>query len=81
MLRSGGCRDVIVGHWERRVYFHETNETVNKQIFSALEKRQKPIVCVGETLSEREKTKSLMWSNANLLRSYLLLVPTLRGNA
>jgi triosephosphate isomerase len=57
MLRSAGCRYVIVGHSKRRAYFHETNETVNKRIFAALEERQKPIVCVGETLSERKKQK------------------------
>lgn len=54
MLVSVGCTYVIIGHSERRSYFGETDETVNKRIFSALEEGLKPIVCVGETLEERE---------------------------
>jgi len=55
MLKSIGCAYVIIGHSERRTYFHETDETVNKKIFAALAEGLKPIVCVGETLEEREK--------------------------
>jgi triosephosphate isomerase len=55
MLKSAGCTYVIIGHSERRAYFSETDETVNKRIFAALEEGLKPIVCVGETLEEREK--------------------------
>jgi triosephosphate isomerase len=55
MLKSVGCTYVIIGHSERRAYFGETDETVNKRIFAALEEGLKPIVCVGETLEEREK--------------------------
>lgn len=55
MLTSAGCTYVIIGHSERRAYFNETDETVNKRIFAALEEGLKPIVCVGETLEEREK--------------------------
>lgn len=54
MLKDAGCRFVIIGHSERRLYFGETNETVNKKIKAALEYGLTPIVCVGETLSERE---------------------------
>jgi len=54
MLMSAGCTHVIIGHSERRAYFHETDETVNKKIFAALAEGLKPIVCVGETLEERE---------------------------
>jgi triosephosphate isomerase len=54
MLKSTGCTYVIIGHSERRTYFHETDETVNKRIFAALGEGLKPIVCVGETLEERE---------------------------
>jgi triosephosphate isomerase len=55
MLKSTGCTSVIIGHSERRTYFHETDETVNKKIFAALAEGLNPIVCVGETLEEREK--------------------------
>lgn len=55
MLKALGCTYVIIGHSERRTYFHETDETVNKKIFAALAEGLKPIVCVGETLEEREK--------------------------
>jgi len=55
MLRDAGCRFVIIGHSERRQYFHETNESVNKKARAALSAGLTPIVCVGETLNEREK--------------------------
>ncbi len=55
MLRSFGCRYVILGHSERRAYFGETNETINKKAKKAIASGLIPIVCVGETLQEREK--------------------------
>ena len=55
MLKSIGVEYVIIGHSERRQYFAETDETVNKKIKSALNVGLKPIVCVGETLEQREK--------------------------
>ena len=54
MLKSIGVEYVIIGHSERRQYFAETDETVNKKIKSALAVGLKPIVCVGETLEQRE---------------------------
>jgi len=54
MLKSIGVEYVIIGHSERRQYFAETDETVNKKIKSALAVELKPIVCVGETLEQRE---------------------------
>ena len=54
MLKSIGVEYVIIGHSERRQYFNETDETVNKKIKSALAHGLKPIVCVGETLEQRE---------------------------
>ena len=55
MLKAIGVEYVIIGHSERRQYFAETDETVNKKIKSALLNELKPIVCVGETLEQREK--------------------------
>ena len=54
MLKSIGVEYVIIGHSERRQYFAETDESVNKKIKSALACDLKPIVCVGETLEQRE---------------------------
>ena len=54
MLKELGVTYVIIGHSERRQYFAETDETVNKKIKAAFEAGLKPIVCVGETLSQRE---------------------------
>jgi triosephosphate isomerase len=54
MIVGAGCTHVIVGHSERRQYFGETDETVNKRTLAALEAGLTPIVCVGETLDERE---------------------------
>ncbi len=54
MLKEYGVKYVIIGHSERRQYFGETDETVNKRTLLALENELTPIVCVGETLLERE---------------------------
>jgi triosephosphate isomerase len=54
MLRSVFCHYVILGHSERRALFHETNEAVNRKVKAALAAGLRPIVCVGETLAERE---------------------------
>ena len=58
MLKSAGCTYVIIGHSERRQFFGETNETVNRKILSALKNHLIPIVCIGETLEEREANKT-----------------------
>lgn len=54
MLKEYGVEYAIIGHSERRQYFGETDETVNKRTLAALNAGITPIVCVGETLSERE---------------------------
>src|SRR2546426_8822097 len=54
MLVEAGCRGVIIGHSERRQYFGETDEAVHEKLKAALEADLVPIVCVGETLKERE---------------------------
>jgi len=57
MLKDIGVTYVIIGHSERRQYFHETNETVNKRLRAALKHNLTPIVCVGENLAQRESNK------------------------
>ncbi len=62
MLLAAGCTHVIIGHSERRQYFGETDETVNRKLRAALTAGLKPIVCVGEVLAERESglTESIL---------------------
>ncbi|HKJ67868.1 MAG TPA: triose-phosphate isomerase [bacterium] len=57
MLQSTGCEFVILGHSERRQYYAETDETVGNKVRSALEHTLKPIVCIGESLDQREAGK------------------------
>lgn len=57
-LKDVGCSYVIIGHSERRLYFSETDETVNKKIKAAMKHELIPIVCVGERLEEREANKT-----------------------
>lgn len=59
MLRDVGCQYVIVGHSERRQYFGETDETVNRRIRAALAHGLTPIFCIGETLGQREAGDTL----------------------
>ena len=59
MLKDVGCTYAIIGHSERRQYFGETDETVNKRVKAALKAGLTPIMCVGETLAEREGGKTL----------------------
>lgn len=54
MLKDAGCQYVIIGHSERRQYFAETDETVNKKVKAAFSYHLVPIMCVGETLDQRE---------------------------
>ena len=58
MLKELGCHYVIIGHSERRQYFGETDVTVNKRIKAALSQGLIPILCIGETLKEREEEKT-----------------------
>lgn len=59
MLKDAGCQYVTIGHSERRQYFGETNETVNKKIKAALAHELTPIMCIGESLEEREKGNTM----------------------
>jgi triosephosphate isomerase len=58
MLKEVGCQYVIIGHSERRQFFGESDETVNRRIKAALAQGLKVIFCVGETLREREGAKT-----------------------
>ena len=58
MLKEFGVEYVIIGHSERRQYFGETDETVNKRMHAALAAGLTPIVCIGESLEERETGKT-----------------------
>lgn len=68
MLKCIGVEYVIIGHSERRQYFAETDETVNKKIKTALKHELIPIVCVGETLEQREigKTQEIITNQTRL---------------
>ena len=58
MLLDAGCTHTIIGHSERRQFFNETDETVNRKTRAAIAGRLQPIVCVGETLAERDAGKA-----------------------
>jgi len=66
MLKNLGCQYVIVGHSERRKYFNETDEMINKKIKATIITKLKPIFCIGETLKERERGEMY-----NVLRSQI----------
>jgi triosephosphate isomerase len=59
MLREAGAEYVIIGHSERRRLFGETDQSVNRKLTAALAARLTPIVCIGETLEEREADQTL----------------------
>ncbi len=59
MLKDVGCSHIIIGHSERRAYFGETDATVAKKVRATLDQGLVPIMCVGETLEEREAGKTL----------------------
>jgi triosephosphate isomerase len=58
MLLSAGCVYTLMGHWERRQYFGETDETVNRKVKKSIDRGLKAIVCIGESLAEREAGKT-----------------------
>ncbi|MBW7887977.1 MAG: triose-phosphate isomerase [Bacteroidetes bacterium] len=87
MLKAAGCSYVIVGHSERRQYHGETNEIINKKAKKVLDAGLIPIICIGETLDEREKgitdqilttqTKGVLadFSNAEVEKSIIAYEP------
>ena len=66
MLWELGVEYVIIGHSERRQYFHETDEDINKKLLMAFEYDLIPIVCVGETLEQREAGETLSWIRSQI---------------
>ena len=67
MLLDVGCTHVIIGHSERRQYFHETDEIINKKALAALKNHLVPILCVGETWEERKQGKTFLILNRQIL--------------
>lgn len=71
MLTDAGVKYVIIGHSERREYFAETNETVNKKVLKAFEHGLTPIVCCGETLTQREQGITIDWIRQQIKIAFL----------
>ena len=71
MLVDAGVKYVIIGHSERREYFAETDETVNKKVLKAIEHGITPIVCCGETLTQREQGITIDWIRQQIKIAFL----------
>ena len=71
MLTDAGVEYVIIGHSERREYFAETNETVNKKVLKAFEHGLTPIICCGESLTQREQGITIDWIRQQIKIAFL----------
>lgn len=71
MLVDAGVKYVIIGHSERREYFSESDETVNKKVLKAIEHSLIPIVCCGETLTQREQGITIDWIRQQIKIAFL----------
>lgn len=71
MLTDAGVKYVIIGHSERREYFAETDETVNKKVLKAFEHGLTPIVCCGESLTQREQGITIEWVRQQIKIAFL----------
>ena len=71
MLVDAGVKYVIIGHSERREYFAETNETVNKKVLKAFEHSLTPIICCGESLNQREQGITIDWIRQQIKIAFL----------
>jgi triosephosphate isomerase len=76
MIKEAGAEYVIIGHSERRRLFGETDETVNRKTMAALEAGLTAIVCVGETLEERERNETLRVLDRQIAEGLKGLTPT-----
>jgi triosephosphate isomerase len=74
-LKEAGCDLVVIGHSERRQFFNETDETVRKKSLAALKHNLTPIICIGETLEEREKGLTLSKIKTQLENSVFTFSP------
>lgn len=70
MLVDAGVKYVIMGHSERRGYFHETDEDINKKLKKALEHGLTPIMCCGESLEQREGGETFNWIRAQIKAAF-----------
>ncbi|MBE5900816.1 MAG: triose-phosphate isomerase [Lachnospiraceae bacterium] len=75
MLTDAGVKYVIIGHSERREYFAETNETVNKKVLKAFEHGLTPIICCGESLTQREQGITIDWIRQQIKIAFLNVTP------
>ncbi len=71
MLNDAGVKYVIIGHSERREYFAETDETVNKKVLKAFEHNITPIICCGESLTQREQGITIDWIRQQIKIAFL----------
>ena len=71
MLTDAGVKYVIIGHSERREYFAESDETVNKRVLKAFEHGLTPIICCGETLTQREQGITIDWIRQQIKIAFL----------
>lgn len=71
MLTDAGVKYVIIGHSERREYFAESNETVNKKVLKAFEHGLIPIICCGESLTQREQGITIDWIRQQIKIAFL----------
>lgn len=75
MIVDAGAKYVILGHSERRQYFAETNEMINKKVIKAFEHGLTPIICCGESLEQREEGSTVEWVNSQIKSAFTNVTP------
>lgn len=70
MMKNIGCKYAIIGHSERRIYLNETNEMINKKIKACQENNITPILCIGESASQRKNNKTKLFIKKQILSAY-----------